>query len=202
MEQILFCSPNHAYRLLCIFNVIIKGSRGTLCPWLKELDPEPNHSRPSSFSEVKDTNCCIHTFFLYGKTVLLGPRLPHFWGFVITLRHTTLGRTPLDEGSTLPEISDLAQRLKESNMYANGGIKTRDPGKQPAADLWLRKCSNRDQFIYTSLYTLKRQILANQRDKLLFWRLGNYTRVQRAMRSFIHNFYYIESDKSMKSKAQ
>ena len=28
-----------------------------------------------------------------------GPRLPHCWGFMITLRHTTTGRTPLDEWS-------------------------------------------------------------------------------------------------------
>jgi hypothetical protein len=27
------------------------------------------------------------------------PRLPHCWGFAITLRHTTVGRTPLDEES-------------------------------------------------------------------------------------------------------
>jgi hypothetical protein len=29
-----------------------------------------------------------------------GPRPPHCWGFEITLRHTTLGGTPLDEWST------------------------------------------------------------------------------------------------------
>jgi hypothetical protein len=28
-----------------------------------------------------------------------GPRPPHCWGFEITFRHTTLGRTPLDEWS-------------------------------------------------------------------------------------------------------
>jgi hypothetical protein len=27
------------------------------------------------------------------------PRPPHYWGFMITLRHTTLSRTPLDEWS-------------------------------------------------------------------------------------------------------
>jgi hypothetical protein len=26
-----------------------------------------------------------------------GPRPPHYRGFIITLRHTTVGRTPLDE---------------------------------------------------------------------------------------------------------
>jgi len=35
-------------------------------------------------------------FFLV-STAPTGPRLPHLWGSEITLRHTTVGRTPLDE---------------------------------------------------------------------------------------------------------
>jgi hypothetical protein len=38
-------------------------------------------------------------FFFHGATAPRGPRPPHFSGFTITLRHTTLGRTPLDEWS-------------------------------------------------------------------------------------------------------
>jgi len=34
-----------------------------------------------------------------------GPRPPHYRGFTITLRHTTLGMTPLDEGSPVAETS-------------------------------------------------------------------------------------------------
>jgi hypothetical protein len=34
-----------------------------------------------------------------GSTAPWGPRPPHYRGFTITLRHTTLGRTPLDEWS-------------------------------------------------------------------------------------------------------
>jgi len=48
--------------------------QGTLCPGLKWPDPEPNHSLPSSFSEVKVTNYSIHTFFYCGKTAILGSR--------------------------------------------------------------------------------------------------------------------------------
>jgi hypothetical protein len=33
----------------------------------------------------------------YGSTAPWGPRPPHYLGFTITLRHTTVGRTPLDE---------------------------------------------------------------------------------------------------------
>ena len=39
------------------------------------------------------------TFFSHGAAAPSGPGLPHFGGFTITLRHTTLGRTPLDERS-------------------------------------------------------------------------------------------------------
>jgi len=34
-----------------------------------------------------------------GVTAPRGSGLPHCWGFAITLRHTTLGRTPQDEWS-------------------------------------------------------------------------------------------------------
>jgi hypothetical protein len=38
-------------------------------------------------------------FFFHGATAPSGPQSPPFWGFTITLRQTTLGRTPLDERS-------------------------------------------------------------------------------------------------------
>jgi len=37
--------------------------------------------------------------FFQGVTAPSGPRHPHYWGFMITFRHTTLGMTPLDMGS-------------------------------------------------------------------------------------------------------
>jgi hypothetical protein len=37
------------------------------------------------------------TFFPHGATTRIGPGSPHYRGFTITLRHTILGRTPLDE---------------------------------------------------------------------------------------------------------
>ena len=43
---------------------------------------------------------CIYTFFFAnGATAPSGPGPPHYRGFTITLRHTTLGSTPLDEWS-------------------------------------------------------------------------------------------------------
>ena len=35
--------------------------------------------------------------FSHGATAPSGPGPPHYRGFTITFRHTTLGRTPLDE---------------------------------------------------------------------------------------------------------
>jgi hypothetical protein len=39
------------------------------------------------------------TFFFHGATAPSAPMPPHYRGFTIKLRHTTLGRTPLEEGS-------------------------------------------------------------------------------------------------------
>jgi len=36
-------------------------------------------------------------FLFHGATAASGPELPHYRGFTITLRHTTLGRISLDE---------------------------------------------------------------------------------------------------------
>jgi len=38
-------------------------------------------------------------FFYHGATARSGPRPTHYRGFMIALRHTTLGRNPLDEWS-------------------------------------------------------------------------------------------------------
>ena len=40
---------------------------------------------------------CYLLFSSHGATAPSGPGTPHYRGFAITLRHTTLGRTPLDE---------------------------------------------------------------------------------------------------------
>ena len=37
-------------------------------------------------------------FFFHEATASSGPGPPHYRGFTITLRHSTFGRTPLDEG--------------------------------------------------------------------------------------------------------
>jgi hypothetical protein len=61
-----------------------------------------------------------YALFLPWHNPLSGPRSSHFRGFLITLRHTTLGRTPLDEWSA--RLRDLYltthnTHKKQTSMY-------------------------------------------------------------------------------------
>ena len=50
----------------------------------------------------RHATCPVHIsqfFFSSVATALLEPRLPHYWDFEITQRHTAFGTTPLNEGS-------------------------------------------------------------------------------------------------------
>jgi len=48
---------------------------------------------PNFYSLIlRNCSICYH-----GAAAPSGPMPPHYRGFMITLRHTTLGRTPLDE---------------------------------------------------------------------------------------------------------
>jgi hypothetical protein len=62
--------------------------------------PATIRSRVFRFSDFFYLNINITSFFSNDSTAAWGPRPPHFFrGFTIThFRHTTLGRTPLDEG--------------------------------------------------------------------------------------------------------
>jgi hypothetical protein len=40
---------------------------------------------------------CVRVLFPHDATAPSGPGPPHYRGFTITRRHTTLGRTPLEE---------------------------------------------------------------------------------------------------------
>jgi hypothetical protein len=59
---------------------------------------------------------------------------------LITLKHTTVGRTPLGEGSArLRDLYPTTQTLtQEKKINAPGGIRTQDPSKRLPADLRLR----------------------------------------------------------------
>jgi hypothetical protein len=65
-------------------------------------------------------------FFPSGSAAPNGPGSPHYRGFMITLRHTTLGRTPLDEWSGRRRDLYLTthKHSQETDIHAPGGIRT------------------------------------------------------------------------------
>jgi hypothetical protein len=64
----------------------------------------------------------------HDATAPSGPETPHYRGFTITLRHTTLGRTPLDEWSARRRHLYLTtHNSQETDIHALGEIRTRNP---------------------------------------------------------------------------
>jgi hypothetical protein len=78
-------------------------------------------------------------YFTHGTAAHSGPGFPHYQGFTITLRHTTLGRTPLDKWSARRLLPDNAQHSQKRDINARDGIRTRNPSKRAAADPCLRQ---------------------------------------------------------------
>jgi hypothetical protein len=68
-----------------------------------------------------------HIFFPHGATAPSGSEPPHYRGFTITLKYTTLGRTPLDEWSA---------RCSNLNLATHNSYKRQKPmlfvGFEPA----------------------------------------------------------------------
>jgi hypothetical protein len=87
----------------------------------------------------------------YGATAPGGPGPPNYRGFTITLRHTTLGRTPLDDDQPAADTS------QETDIHAPGGIQTHNPSKRTALDPRLRPRGHWDRplFTYYSEYGLE-----------------------------------------------
>jgi hypothetical protein len=76
-------------------------------------------------------------FFFRGATASSGPGPAHYGGFTITLRHTTFGRTPLDEWSARRRelyMTDSVQNSQETDIHAHCRIRTHNPSKQTAAE--------------------------------------------------------------------
>jgi hypothetical protein len=76
------------------------------------------------------------SFFLPWLDNPNGPRPPHYRGFTITLRHTTVGTTPLDEWSGRHRNLYLhkTQHSQETDIHAPDGIRTHNPSRRAAAD--------------------------------------------------------------------
>jgi hypothetical protein len=86
---------------------------------------------------------------LHGATAPSGPGPPHYEGFTITLRHTTLGRAPLDELSArrkdLYPTTHNTQKRQASMSPA--GFEPAIPAYNPR----LRSRGHRDQLSFILL---------------------------------------------------
>ena len=131
----------------------------------ERLTPTYNSRSPSTL-----TTCIIHTYTVTPFLFLsLGHRLrthcrctSYFCPCSYSMTHTrthTHGRIPLDEGSACRR--DNTQHSQQIDIYALGGIRTRNPSKRASADPRLRPCQNLDQLNFTSLTNLFLLCLSN-----------------------------------------
>ena len=73
--------------------------------------------------------------FSHGTTAPCGPEPPHCRGFTITLRHTTLSRTALNEWSARRrDLYPSTYSSQETDFHAPGGISTHNPSRRAALD--------------------------------------------------------------------
>jgi hypothetical protein len=89
------------------------------------------------WSNIHETNIqedIIYITSYLGTIAPSGPGLLHCWGFEITLRHTTLVRTPLGVGSAHRKDLYLhkTELLQRTDIHSAGCIRTRL--SQPASD--------------------------------------------------------------------
>ena len=78
--------------------------------------------------------------FFYVATAHTVPGSPHYWGFMITLRHSTLDRTPCGQviSPTQRHLLDNIQHSQETDIHSPGGIQTHNSTKQATANPRLR----------------------------------------------------------------
>jgi len=94
-------------------------------------------------------NCCVSRQYILfqGPTVLCGSGPPHYQGFIITLRHTRLGKTPLDEwsGRHRDRYATINSTHKRHTSMSPGGVRTSKSRKRAGADPRLRPHGHRDR---------------------------------------------------------
>jgi hypothetical protein len=75
-------------------------------------------------------------FFYRGATATRGPVPPPYRGFTITLRYTTLGRTPLDErAARCRDVYLTTHIIHKTDNHAPDGIGTRNTRKPVATGI-------------------------------------------------------------------
>ena len=101
-----------------------------------------------------------------------GPRPPRCWGFENTIRHTALGRTPLDEWSARRRDLYLAANntQQQTDIQAPGGIRNHNPSRRANAERRLRSRCLRHwlaskRTIHYSTVNLSFESIQSSRDK-------------------------------------
>ena len=96
--------------------------------------------------------------YIHCVTAPSWPVPPHFLGFMITLRHTTLGRTLLNKWAARRRdfYVTALNTHKRQDVHAPGGIRTCDPSKRVVADLLLR---SRGRWDRRNPYTVDRKCM-------------------------------------------
>jgi hypothetical protein len=107
------------------------GRRGTVQP---SMTPSLMVKLPSFRGSLLTPSSRTKKYFFYrGVTVTGGPRPPHCRGYMITIRHTTLGRPPMDERPA--RCRDLYLTTHNThNRYTSmppGGIRTIPASERP-----------------------------------------------------------------------
>ena len=108
--------------------------------------------------QIHTSTCQLPSvFFFHGATAPSGSG-PHFRGFTITLRHTTFGRTPMDEWSARRRDLYLTthNKHKRQTSVPPGGIRTHNPNRRAAADPRLRPRGHCDRQLPSIQIFIKR----------------------------------------------
>jgi hypothetical protein len=132
---------------------------------------------PVSLRVLCSSNATHHsTFFFFpmARQPLGGLGRLSFRGFMVTLyRHTTFGRTPLDEGPARPRDLYLTTHNthKRQTSMPPVGIRNHNPGKPAAADPRLRPRGHWDRpsFHYFSIFISNPLRNSNTITSFLIW---------------------------------
>jgi len=110
-----------------------------------------------NYISYKLNKIMLCTFF-FCAAALSRSRPPHYWGFTITFRHTTLGRSPLYEWSARHRDPYLTtHNTQQTDIHGPGGIRTHNPSKRAAAGQCVRPRGHWDRrFVLVALWILPR----------------------------------------------
>jgi hypothetical protein len=123
-------------------------------------------------------------FFVHDATVFSGPRLPDYWGFTITLRHTALGRNPLDEWSARRRqlyLTTQNTHKRQTSIQPAGFESAAPASERPQTHTLDRAATEIDRYVVRASWNFLNIILLNHQ----WLRLVTALRVQNVLPVFI-----------------